>query len=41
MWRTIMTFNTTSFLAGVGTMFAAVALGFAGGAMITTSPKLE
>jgi len=36
-----MTFNTTSFLAGVGTMFAAVALGFAGGAMITTSPKLE
>jgi hypothetical protein len=36
-----MTFNTTSFLAGVGTMFAAVALGFAGGAMITTSPKVE
>jgi hypothetical protein len=36
-----MTFNTTSFLAGVGTMFAAVALGFAGGAMLTTSPKVE
>jgi hypothetical protein len=36
-----MTFNTTSFLAGVGTMFAAVALGFAGGAMITSSPKVE
>ena len=36
-----MTFNTTSFLAGVGTVFAAVALGFAGGAMITSSPKVE
>ena len=36
-----MNFSTTSFLAGVGTVFAAVALGFAGGAMITTSPKVE
>ena len=36
-----MAFNTTSFLAGVGTVFAAVMLGFAGGAMITTSPKVE
>jgi hypothetical protein len=36
-----MTFSTTSFLAGVGTVFAAVALGFAGGAMITTAPKVE
>ena len=36
-----MSFSTTSFLAGVGTVFAAVALGFAGGAMITTSPKVE
>lgn len=36
-----MTFSTTSFLTGVGTMFAAVALGFAGGAMITTAPKVE
>jgi len=36
-----MTFNTTSFFAGVGTVFAAVALGFAGGAMITTAPKVE
>ncbi|HEY4987196.1 MAG TPA: hypothetical protein VII39_11300 [Bradyrhizobium sp.] len=36
-----MTFNTTSFFAGVGTVFAAVALGFVGGAMITTSPKVE
>lgn len=36
-----MAFNTTSFFAGVGTVFAAVTIGFAGGAMITTSPKLE
>lgn len=36
-----MAFNTTSFFAGVGTVFAAVILGFAGGAMITTPPKME
>jgi len=36
-----MTFSTTSFLAGVGTVFAAVALGFAGGALITTTPRVE
>jgi len=36
-----MAFNTTSFFAGVGTVFAAVMLGFAGGAMITTSPRME
>ena len=36
-----MAFNTTSFFAGVGTMFAAVAIGFAGGALITSSPKTE
>jgi hypothetical protein len=36
-----MAFSTTSFFAGVGTVFAAVTIGFAGGAMITTSPKLE
>ena len=36
-----MTFSTSSFLAGVGTVFAAVTIGFAGGAMITTSPKME
>jgi outer membrane biosynthesis protein TonB len=34
-------FSTTSFLAGVGTVFAAVTIGFAGGALITTSPKTE
>lgn len=36
-----MAFNTTSFYAGVGTMFAAVTIGFAGGAMLTSSPKME
>jgi hypothetical protein len=36
-----MAFNTTSFFAGVGTAFAAITLGFAGGAMITISPKME
>jgi hypothetical protein len=36
-----MAFSTTSFFAGVGTVFAAVAIGFAGGAMITTAPKME
>jgi hypothetical protein len=36
-----MAFNTTSFFAGVGTMFAAVTIGFAGGAMLTSSPKVE
>jgi hypothetical protein len=36
-----MAFNMTSFFAGVGTVFAAVMIGFAGGAMITTPPKLE
>ena len=34
-------FSTTSFLAGVGTVFAAVTIGFAGGALITTSPRME
>jgi hypothetical protein len=34
-------FSTTSFLAGVGTVFAAITIGFAGGAMITSSPKVE
>jgi hypothetical protein len=36
-----MAFNTTSFFAGVGTVFAAITLGFAGGAMITNPPKVE
>ena len=36
-----MAFSTTSFFAGVGTVFAAVTIGFAGGALITTSPKPE
>jgi hypothetical protein len=36
-----MAFSTTSFFAGVGTVFAAITLGFAGGAMITGSPKVE
>jgi hypothetical protein len=36
-----MTFSTTSFFAGVGTVFAAVMIGFAGGALITSSPKME
>jgi hypothetical protein len=36
-----MAFSTTSFFAGVGTVFAAVMIGFAGGSMITTSPKIE
>jgi hypothetical protein len=37
-----MAFNTTSFFAGVGTVFAAVMIGFAGGALIhTPSPKME
>jgi hypothetical protein len=36
-----MVFNTTSFFAGVGTALAAITLGFAGGAMITISPKME
>jgi len=36
-----MAFNTTSFFAGVGTVFVAVTLGFLGGALITTSPQTE
>lgn len=36
-----MAFSTSSFFAGVGTVFAAVTIGFAGGAMITSSPKME
>jgi hypothetical protein len=32
-----MTFSNLSYFAGVGTAFAAIALGFAGGAMLTTS----
>jgi hypothetical protein len=37
-----MAFSTTSFFAGVGTVFAAVTIGFAGGALLTTSPpKME
>ena len=36
-----MAFSTTSFFAGVGTVFAAVTIGFAGGSMITTSLKVE
>ncbi len=36
-----MAFSATSFFAGVGTVFAAVAIGFAGGATITTSSKVE
>jgi hypothetical protein len=37
-----MAFSTTSFFAGVVTVFAAVTIGFAGGALIkTSSPKME
>lgn len=36
-----MTFHTSSFFVGVGTVFAAITIGFAGGAMITSSPKVE
>jgi type IV secretory pathway VirB10-like protein len=36
-----MAFSTTSFFAGVGTVFAAITIGFAGGALITTSPRME
>jgi hypothetical protein len=32
-----MAFNMTSFFAGVGTVFAAIVVGFAGGAMLTTT----
>jgi hypothetical protein len=32
-----MAFNSSSYFVGVGTAFAAIAVGFAGGAMITTS----
>jgi hypothetical protein len=40
--ETAMAFSTTSFFAGVGTVFAAVTIGFAGGALLTTSsPKME
>jgi hypothetical protein len=33
-----MAFSGSSYFAGIGTAFAAIAVGFAGGAMITTSP---
>jgi hypothetical protein len=36
-----MAFSATSFFGGVGTAFVTIAVGFAGGAMITTSSKLE
>jgi hypothetical protein len=36
-----MAFSSTSFYAGVGTVIAAVTIGFAGGAVFTTSPKME
>ena len=36
-----MAFSTTSYFAGVGTVFAAITLGFMGGAMITSGPKVE
>jgi hypothetical protein len=36
-----MAFSTTSFFAGVATVFAAVTIGFAGGSLITTAPKME
>src|ERR1700683_4372931 len=32
-----MAFSSSSYFVGVGTAFAAIAIGFAGGAMITTS----
>jgi len=36
-----MAFSTTSFLAGVGTVFAAIAVGFGGGAMMTSTTRVE
>jgi hypothetical protein len=36
-----MAFNMTSFFVGVGTVFAAVAVGFGGGAMMTSTTKVE
>jgi hypothetical protein len=36
-----MAFSMTSFFAGVGTVLAALTIGFAGGTMINSSPKLE
>jgi hypothetical protein len=36
-----MAFSTTSFFAGVGTVFAALVVGFAGGTMMTGSAKME
>jgi hypothetical protein len=36
-----MAFNTTSFFAGVGSVVALVTVGFAGGAMLAPSPKME
>jgi hypothetical protein len=36
-----MTFSASSFFAGVGTVFAAVVIGFAGGATLTTSSKVD
>src|ERR1700742_3606008 len=32
-----MAFNNSSYFAGIGTAFAAIAIGFAGGAMLTSS----
>jgi hypothetical protein len=36
-----MAFSATPFFGGVGTVFVAIAMGFAGGAMISTSPGTE
>jgi hypothetical protein len=36
-----MAFSTTSFLAGVGTVFAAIVVGFGGGAMMTSTTRVE
>jgi hypothetical protein len=36
-----MAFSPSSFFAGVGTVFAAITIGFAGGAMLAPSPKSE
>jgi hypothetical protein len=36
-----MAFSTTSFFAGVGTVFAAMVVGFGGGAMMTSTTRVE
>ena len=36
-----MAFNTASYFAGVGSVFGAVILGFAGGATITTTARID